>query len=713
MFGSRLSIAWKITLLAGLCLVLSVALLIGATQMQARSSSQLVKERSTAMLSEAVRAQVAAHGENQAMVIQGRFMDAFHYVRSIVGQVVFIQEQSQRRMGSAFDLREDLVGQLRKALDHNPELLGLYLVYEPDALDQRDALFSDNAELGGNDKGRFAAYWARSGQTLNLDILGEDFINDTREGPNGSAVNAWYACPISQRGACVVEPYLYEIGGRQVLMTTISFPLEKDGQVIGVMGVDLELASLQRMSASVAANLFDGQGQMSILTAGGLLAGHSGHAELLGKPLRDAYPQQAGDLARGVADGKPKLISHQGRLQVLQPFVPVNGAQPWGVLIEVPEEVVFAPALRLGAELESSSTRDALFAMLLGLLAAGFGVLLIWLAARSVIRPILAVAAMFQDIASGEGDLTRRLDYGRQDELGALVGWFNRFLDKLQPIIAEVKQTVHNTRATADQSLALASQTNDGMQRQFREVDMLATAAQEMSATAHDVASNAAKAAEATRGAEEAAGLGREVIDRTTRDFESLMRDLQGAMQHMTGLSHNSEQIGSVLEVIRGIAEQTNLLALNAAIEAARAGEAGRGFAVVADEVRGLAQRTQESVGEIHSVIETLQADTRGLSVSMKDSFEQAQENVGQVAEAVTALGRIGEAVGVIHDMTLQIASAAEEQSAVAEEISRNVAGVRGVTETLTGQAEDSARISQTLNGLANQQQGLMDQFKA
>src|SRR5690606_25843514 len=130
--------------------------------------------------------------------------------------------------------------------------------------------------------------------------------------------------------------------------------------------------------------------------------------------------------------------------------------------------------------------RDALFAMLLGLLAAGFGVLLIWLAARSVIRPILAVAAMFQDIASGEGDLTRRLDYGRQDELGALVGWFNRFLDKLQPIIAEVKQAVHNTRATADQSLALASQTNDGMQRQFREVDMLATAAQEMSATAHD-----------------------------------------------------------------------------------------------------------------------------------------------------------------------------------------------------------------------------------
>ena len=242
---------------------------------------------------------------------------------------------------------------------------------------------------------------------------------------------------------------------------------------------------------------------------------------------------------------------------------------------------------------------------------------------------------------------------------------------------------------------------------------MLATAAQEMSATAQDVASNAARAAEATRGADEASQSGRAVIDRTTRDFEALMEDLTGAMDRMQSLSTNSEQIGQVLEVIRGIAEQTNLLALNAAIEAARAGEAGRGFAVVADEVRGLAQRTQESVGEIQTVIETLQTDTRGLASSMQESFEQAQENVLQVAEAVSALGRIGEAVGVIHDMTLQIASAAEEQSAVADEISRNVAGVRGVTETLAGQAEESARISQTLNGLANQQQELMDPFKA
>lgn len=248
MFGSRLSIAWKITLLAGLCLVLIIALLVGATQMQARSSSQLVKERSSAMLAESVRAEVIAHGENQAMGIQRRFMEAFHYTRSVLRQVEFIQEQSRRRMGNAFEQREDLVSQLRDALERNPELLGLYLVYEPDGLDERDALFVDQAELGGNDAGRFSVYWARSGQQLSLDILGEAFIKDARPGANGAATNAWYSCPMERRGSCVVEPYFYEIDHRQVLMTSINFPLERDGKLIGVVGVDIELASLQQMS---------------------------------------------------------------------------------------------------------------------------------------------------------------------------------------------------------------------------------------------------------------------------------------------------------------------------------------------------------------------------------------------------------------------------------------------------------------------------------
>ncbi|WP_371914062.1 MULTISPECIES: methyl-accepting chemotaxis protein [Pseudomonas] len=250
------------------------------------------------------------------------------------------------------------------------------------------------------------------------------------------------------------------------------------------------------------------------------------------------------------------------------------------------------------------------------------------------------------------------------------------------------------------------------MQQQFREVDQVATASQEMSATAHDVANSAAMAADAARGADGATRDGLNVIDNTTRLIDELASDMSSAMSQVEGLAASSEQIGSVLEVIRGIAEQTNLLALNAAIEAARAGEAGRGFAVVADEVRNLAKRTQDSVEEIRQVIEGLQNGTRDVVGAMSNSHRQAQDSVSQVEQAVAALKRIGDAVSVITDMNLQIASAAEEQSAVAEEINRNVAGIRDVTESLSSQAQESAQVSQSLNKLANHQQGLMDQFR-
>ncbi|MFI7856922.1 MULTISPECIES: methyl-accepting chemotaxis protein [Pseudomonas] len=250
------------------------------------------------------------------------------------------------------------------------------------------------------------------------------------------------------------------------------------------------------------------------------------------------------------------------------------------------------------------------------------------------------------------------------------------------------------------------------MQQQQREIEQVATAANEMSATAQDVAHNAAQAAQAARGADQASREGLQLIASTRQSIDQLAIGMDQAMDEARALEQRSEQIGTVLEVIRAIAEQTNLLALNAAIEAARAGEAGRGFAVVADEVRSLAQRTQVSVEEIRQVIEGLQQGTQDVVGAMHAGQRQAQASATGMEQALPALQRIGEAVAVISDMNLQIASAAEEQSAVAEEVNRNVAGIRDVTESLSGQADESARISQDLNRLANQQQALMEQFR-
>ncbi len=683
----RLSIQWKITLLAGLCLLAIVALLVATSLTQAQRSAALVSQANSEMLDHSARLRLQALAETQTLRIQRYFMDAYQYANGFTRLVQVLKAHG----GS--DLRAELTRQARASLAGNPDLIGLYVVFQPNALDHQDSQFVAQEAVGSNDSGRFSLYWSQpSPGNLEREAMPEAMLADSTVGANGAAQNRWLTCPQETAKACVVEPYLDEVNGRQVLMTSIALPLLEGGKVVGVVGLDIGLDNLQQLSLDGRQELFDGQGQVSIVSTTGLLAGHSRDASKLGTLLDN-------DVA-------------QGLLRVGRPFAPIPGAAPWQVLLELPEAVLQAPAVALNQRLSEHNQSANLTSLLIGLGAAIVGLLLVWLTARGVTRPILAVAARLEDIASGEGDLTRRLDYARQDELGQLSGWFNRFLDKLQPVIAQVKGSLLEARGTADQSAAIASQTSSGMQQQQREIEQVATAANEMSATAQDVAHNAAQAAQAARGADQASREGLQLIASTRQAIDNLAVGMDAAMDEARALEQRSEQIGSVLEVIRAIAEQTNLLALNAAIEAARAGEAGRGFAVVADEVRSLAQRTQVSVEEIRQVIEGLQQGTQDVVGAMHDGQKQAQASALQMEQALPTLQRIGEAVAVISDMNLQIASAAEEQSAVAEEVNRNVAGIRDVTESLSGQADESARISQALNRLANQQQALMEQFR-
>ncbi|MNP00826.1 Methyl-accepting chemotaxis protein PctC [compost metagenome] len=338
--------------------------------------------------------------------------------------------------------------------------------------------------------------------------------------------------------------------------------------------------------------------------------------------------------------------------------------------------------------------------------------LVVWWMGRGIAKPLRQMVAMLDDIAQGEGDLTRRLVSGRTDETGAIATGFNTFLSKLQMMISQVVNSVQKVSDSSEHTAYIAVRTNSGVQKQMAGIDLVATAVQEMTATAQNVAQNAAHAAQAANHADQAASQGMHIVQQTSHSISALAKEISNAVVVVQNLARDSEHINAILVTIRAIAEQTNLLALNAAIEAARAGDQGRGFAVVADEVRSLAQKTQQATKEIQTMIQHLQEGTRDVVRVMEDSQEKTSQSVVQAANAAQALKSITDAVSVINNMNTQIASAAEEQSAVAEDINRNVSNIGQVANELATGAGESSAASAELTTLAEQQLRLVSQFR-
>lgn len=686
----------KITLLASACLVGVVGLLAGLSLEQRNSDAQTMLDSSSGLLRAAAQDNLQAEGQAQALHTQQRFSQAYEFAQGMARQILHLRGQAGTDLAASRALRQTLAQVLREAIGERSDLLGLFVAFDRNALDGHDAAFTDQPAYGGNDSGRFTLYWLQPHPGQLQAVPGnETLLANDAPGPTGAPFNAFFTCSRQSGRPCVLEPYLDDSSGTPHLVTSLTVPLIVDGQVIGVLGLDIGLEALQDNAVAASASLYDGHGSLSIISASGVVAADSAHPQQLGK----------------AASAQPVTDSSQLAVQV--PIKPIADASPWNIQVTVPRKVLDSPVLQMQQTMKAQQVRSLMMEVTLGLLLALAGIVMMAWAARSVTRPIQRVAALLDEIADGDGDLTRRLAYPRRDELGRLSAAFDRFLDRLQPVIALVQQAVHDTHSSADQSQRIASQTNQGMQQQVGEIEQMATAVHEMSATAQTAAHSAAQAADAARHAEQATDNGVQVIERSTQGIRELASGMSDAMQRLQALASSSEQIGSVLDVILSIARQTNLLALNAAIEAARAGDAGRGFAVVADEVRGLAQRTQASVEEIAVVIDNLREGTRDVTAAMQHSNGQAHHNVEQTQQALAVLEDIRRAVGIITDMNVQIACAAEEQSSVAEEINRNVEAVRSVVFTLSGQAEQSSAISQQLNGLAVRQQELIQRFKA
>ena len=329
-----------------------------------------------------------------------------------------------------------------------------------------------------------------------------------------------------------------------------------------------------------------------------------------------------------------------------------------------------------------------------------------------VSKPLGEMTANLRSMAEGEGDLTRRLPVHGKDEVGLASSAFNAMMDNFRGIVSRVMDSTRQLGTAAKELALITEKTNSGIDRQRGEINMVATAMNEMAATAQEVAHNAQHGAEAANGAFAAAHGGKDVVTRTIDTIDRLNAEIRDAVGVIRKLETDSQNIGAVLDVIHTIAEQTNLLALNAAIEAARAGEQGRGFAVVADEVRSLANRTQQSTQEIQEMIEKLQEASRRAAQVMEKARQRAEASVMNATETGAALDEIHAAVGTINDLNNQIASAAEQQSQVAKEINHNIVNITDAADENASGAHHTAKSTESLSALAADLQLLVGRFR-
>ncbi|MFT5592715.1 MAG: methyl-accepting chemotaxis protein [Oceanicoccus sp.] len=364
-------------------------------------------------------------------------------------------------------------------------------------------------------------------------------------------------------------------------------------------------------------------------------------------------------------------------------------------------------------EASNEATQDALVVSL-GL-SVGAILIIIVISASSVIlitRNLNLMLESLKDIASGEGDLTKRIEQTSQDEIGDLVYWFNLFMEKLHGSINEVVNSINPLANVSNDLGGMTTKTSQITDQQSKATDEVTRFVDEMFSSVRNVAQNASSAAHAAKEADTEAKAGRAVVTQSVESINDLASEVERAAKVIAKLETDTENVGTILDVIKGIAEQTNLLALNAAIEAARAGEQGRGFAVVADEVRTLASRTQDSTQEIQRVIEELQSAARSAAEVMSHSQEQAKNSVEQAAKTDNSLATITEKVGSITRMNTEIADATGQQEKVSNSIKTNVEGIRANAEAAVKNVQEVGAASESLLEISNNLRKITAQFK-
>ncbi|POA20184.1 chemotaxis protein [Pseudomonas sp. FW300-N1A1] len=504
-------------------------------------------------------------------------------------------------------------------------------------------------------------------------------------------VRPWYKGAENSPMATLTEPYVDAATGQTII--SIATASKKAGKSVGVVGGDL---SLQTLIDNLKALDFDGMGYAFLVSADGKILVHPDKA-LVMKSLTEAFPHNtpriSSDFTDVEVDGNTRIVT----------FTPIKGLPSvnWYIGLSVDKDKAYAMLNDFRAS-----------AIVATVIAVAIIIALLGMLIRILIQPLHVMTRAMQDIADGEGDLTRRLSIQNQDEFGQLGNAFNRFVERIHGSIREVSSATEQVNEVA---LRVVSASNSSMlnsDEQSSRTNSVAAAINQLGAAAQEIARNAAQASHQASDARSLAEDGQQVVDRSIAAMNQLSKMLSASSTNIESLNSKTVNIGQILEVITSISQQTNLLALNAAIEAARAGEAGRGFAVVADEVRNLAHRTQESAQQVQTMIEELQVGARESVSTMGDSQRHSQDSVEIANLAGERLNSVTLRIGEIDGMNQSVATATEEQTAVVESINMDITEINTLNQEGVENLQSTLRACSDLEQQAARLKQLVGSFR-
>jgi methyl-accepting chemotaxis protein len=686
---------------------LTVLVLSGVLWWQMSSNSEALAKESedyiVAEVEQKLNANAAAYGEK----IAGFINEAYRIPNSLaalLGDAANTQTLN----------RDTVVSINRSILEKNRFLSSIYSQFEANAFDGQDAQFKQGYKHSVNGDGTLEVYITRDQNGIieqqKVANAADKYLTSLNE--FGIREAHWYLCAKDTLKPCIMEPYLYEIpSGDSVMLTSLTVPITKSGRFIGLAGVDLTLPTFQGLTEKLSSELYNGQAKVTLLSDIGLIVGSSHYKSKLGRPFKEAVSSNTySELVK--FKGQHGLFKTPSEYLVNYPINIKLANTQWSLLIEVPSNLALEGPNALAKNMSDSANQLGVVILITGAVIALIAFIIMKVVVGTVVAPLEQIQQRVDNLASSEGDLTHTLHVDTHAELIALAGGFNAFLAKLRGLIAELKDVSSQTKQQGEIAQHIAIDTKHNVQSQFQEIESVVTAMNEMSATALEVARASEQSAQQ---ADEINGLvvsSESSLSSAMSQVKTMSEEIKEANQAVEKVASRSKDITQILDVIRTISEQTNLLALNAAIEAARAGEHGRGFAVVADEVRALASKTRSSTDDISQLIDSLLLEVGNASTVIEKGVVRAQSAVDETSVAFDALHSVVVKVDEITNQITHIATAAEEQSLVTEEINRNLTLISDAASQLADLSTQAGDSSEALNALVAQQDSELNKLK-